>query len=159
MVKQQSRTAARGAVSALFLICFLGQPLATASADYEIEDVWLTEPRDAHVEIAPCDQDPLRLCGQIIWLADPLDENGKPQTDANNPDPDLQTRPVIGLTILKGFEQKDENKWTRGTIYNPEDGNTYSSRLSFKNPDTLVVEGCVLFLCRKQIWERVAMND
>ena len=50
-----------------------------------------------------------------------------------------------GLTPAAG------GSWA-GRIYNPEDGQTYRATLRRVGNDTLVIEGCVLFICQKQIW-------
>jgi hypothetical protein len=39
----------------------------------------------------------------IVSLRDPLYEQGKPKPDKNNPDPQKQMAPLLGLSRLKGF--------------------------------------------------------
>ena len=43
-----------------------------------------------------------------------------------------------------------------GRIYNPEDGQTYRATLRRPGADTLTIEGCVLFICQKQVWRSAA---
>ena len=45
--------------------------------------------------------------------------------------------------------------WTGGHIYNPEDGRTYSATLTQRSTDLLEVEGCVLFVCSRQVWRKL----
>ncbi|WP_395714900.1 DUF2147 domain-containing protein [Reyranella sp.] len=62
---------------------------------------------------------------------------------------------MIGLPILSGLAPTAGGVWS-GRIYNPEDGKTYSATLRRTAPDTLFVEGCVLFICQKQVWRKAS---
>jgi uncharacterized protein (DUF2147 family) len=135
-------------------------PLAGALADVAGADngalgTWATEGGKSHVEIMTCGE---KLCGRIIWLKEPMDDEGMPKHDANNPDSELQSRPIIGLPLLANFIAGAEaNVWDDGTIYNPEDGETYSSTMTLLNGATLKVRGYVglpLF-GKTQVWTRV----
>ena len=79
--------------------------------------------------------------------------------DANNADESLRERTVIGIELLSGFAEARPGRWTGGRIYNPEDGRTYDSRLVEQDESTLTVKGCVLFICKSQIWTRVAQDQ
>lgn len=69
--------------------------------------------------------------GKIVWLAEP-NENGKPKVDDDNPDKALQSRPIIGLQLLKGFSYNEKSdEWSDGTIYNPTGGKTYNCYMKF----------------------------
>jgi uncharacterized protein (DUF2147 family) len=46
-----------------------------------------------------------------------------------------------------------ENKWDDGEIWDPSEDKRYSSNMELMG-DLLVVEGCILFLCRGQDWTR-----
>src|SRR5659263_111612 len=55
--------------------------------------------------------------GKIVWLAEP-NKNGKAKVDKDNPDKALQSRPIIGLQLLKGFSFNEKTgEWDNGTIY------------------------------------------
>ena len=41
-----------------------------------------------------------------------------------------------------------------GTIWNPSDGETYSSEMQLEG-NVLKVDGCVAFICKEQTWTRV----
>ena len=45
-----------------------------------------------------------------------------------------------GLTILSNMRPDGRNFWT-GTIYNPDDGNTYRSKMKLQNANTMKVDG------------------
>jgi uncharacterized protein (DUF2147 family) len=106
------------------------------------------------VELAPC-SDGVTLCGTIRWLWDAFDERGHPRLDAQNADTGLRIRPLVGLTILSGLKADPAGGW-QGRIYNPEDGQTYRATVKRRGADTLVVEGCVLIVCSKQVWRRAS---
>lgn len=134
------------------LSLLLSTPAVASDAVYGL---WLTEAETATVRIGDCgDGTP---CG-IVETAD-IPE-GEPTTDVNNEDPDLRDQPIVGLTMLDGFEE-DGDKWRKGRIYNPEDGKSYKSVIEVEddNPDVLKVKGCIAFLCQTQRWTRVAETE
>jgi uncharacterized protein (DUF2147 family) len=128
----------------LFLL-LLGGPADAASA---VLGTWLVEDGKAEVTIAPCGAN---LCGRIsrILRRDPK-WNGR---DVNNPDPQLRTRPVLGLPILTGFKP-GKQALTGGRIYDPSSGRTYRSTVRLNPDGSLKVSGCVAFICRSQRWTR-----
>ncbi len=118
--------------------------------------VWLTVNGRSHVQIYECGE---KLCGKIIWLKEPNNKDGSPKVDANNPDKSKRSRKILGLHILNGFvKDKDEdNYWTGGRIYNPEDGDVYKCTLTLRKDGKLRVRGYVGIpaLGKTQIWTRV----
>lgn len=142
---------ARGGFAACAVAaCALALLAARARAD--VAGLWATPEDKAHVRIAPCDA---RLCGEITWLKEPDDEHGKPKRDRRNEDESLRDRPIVGMELLRGFRRTSERRWEDGTIYNPEDGKTYRSKLELADLRTLKVSGCVLFFCKSQVWRRI----
>lgn len=143
--------------------CLLGLALTAtcirpaASDEPRLFGRWLTERANAAVEIGACDSPgPGQVCGRIVWLWQPNDESGRPRLDAENQAAERRDRPLIGTEILTGFVAKAPGQWAGGRIYNPEDGRTYDATLRLQGADALVVEGCVLFICRKQLWRRAS---
>ena len=111
---------------------------------------WKTQTRNAIVEIQRCGAS---LCGRIL-TSDALraDPNFK---DKNNRNAALRNRQLRGLQILGGFKQQG-NGWYGGTIYNAEDGKTYTAYVTPEGPNQLKVKGCVFRpLCKTQTWTRV----
>src|SRR5271163_1974330 len=68
--------------------------------------------------------------GKIVWLKEPTYPDGKTKVDKHNPDVAKQTNPILGLNMLKGFVFND-GKWIDGTIYDPENGKTYSCKITW----------------------------
>src|SRR5579885_3389274 len=107
---------------------------------------WLVAERVARIEIVNCGGS---YWGVVSWEM-------KPGIDRHNPDPELRSRPTLGMPVLLGMTQTKSNQW-EGKIYNAKDGRTYSATISLVDPDTLRVEGCFLgFLCGGENWTRVA---
>jgi len=76
------------------------------------------------------------FCGKIVWLKEPM-ENGTPRMDINNPDPNLRSRPLMDLVIIKGLVPSGKNKYENGTFYDYHTGNTYSARAELTGPNTM----------------------
>ena len=121
---------------------------APAHAAAPVSGQWLTTEKDSIVEIGPCGA---ALCGKIARILKPNPKG--PSVDANNPDPKLRSRPILGMAILTGF--RDTGKAWEGTIYDPRKGKTYHSTLTLQPNGTLSVKGCVSFLCQTMAWTRV----
>ena len=127
----------------------LAQPIGASTPDPTGE--WLVAKQYARIKIADCDG---QLWGVVAWEAQP---GG---VDSKNPDPNLRSRPTLGMPILLGMTpSKKPNQWD-GQIYNSEDGHTYSASISLLDPNTLRVQGCFLgFLCGGENWTRVEPQD
>lgn len=119
-----------------------------ASAAESIAGRWVTEDRDAVVEIKRCGN---VTCGTIDrFLIAPPD--GADQRDINNPEARLRTRRLLGLPILTNFRE-DDDLW-RGQIYDPNSGRTYRSVIRRTGPNTIEVRGCIGPFCQAQTWRR-----
>jgi len=117
---------------------------------------WSTEGGWATVVFSSCPDAADRVCGRIVALRTPLDRTGRPKRDTANPDPALRTRPIVGMPFLTGFKPTGSGRWTGGRIYNPGDGKTYAARMALDGDGALKVSGCVLVVCRTQLWTRAA---
>lgn len=127
------------------------------SAPLDVVGTWRAESRYGnilgHVRIADCgDGTP---CGVLVWF-DPV--KTRERTDARNPDHALRGRPLIGTTLITGF-QRQGPAWRRGRLYNPEDGKTFACTLQLA-PDRnhLLVTGCLGPFCQTKTWTRVAAS-
>ncbi|MES1974063.1 MAG: DUF2147 domain-containing protein [Pseudomonadota bacterium] len=112
---------------------------------------WKTETRNGVVEIQRCGPS---ICGHIV-TSDALRTNPG-MTDSKNADPALRKRLLRGMPMLGGFTAAGDGVWANGTIYNAEDGKTYSARITPIGPNQLKLRGCVFVpFCKTQTWTRV----
>ncbi len=97
-----------------------------------------------------------RYFGKIVWLKIPNNPDGTPRVDVNNPEEKLRTQPLKGLENLRNFKFVGENKWEEGNIYDPKNGNTYSSTMRLINGNSLEVRGYigVSLIGRTDTWTR-----
>ena len=88
------------------------------------------------------------LCGSIAATSD----GGG--TDENNQNPALRGRKLVGLPILS-LAPAGDNLWS-GNVYNAQNGQNYSARMSMKGDAVLTLEGCApgTNLCGEDQWTR-----
>ncbi|MFC2080442.1 DUF2147 domain-containing protein [Bacteroidota bacterium] len=141
-----------------FAILVLAAITLNAQAD-KFTGVWITESDSSSVEIVKNPSNG-KYFGTINWLMEPLNDEGKPKVDEENPDPVKAKEPIMGLKLLKSFEYNEKkDRWDSGTIYDPDNGKTYSCYGWFEdgNFDVLYLKGYVLgmkFLGRETVWNR-----
>ena len=125
---------------------------AAPAAAADPSGTWLTADGEAQVQIANCGD---AYCGKIVWLKEPNDPATKtPKLDKFNKDALKRTRPVLGLQIIYGMKPSAPNEW-KGSLYNPEDGNTFTGSLAMQGMDRMKLEGCVLAIfCRSEVWKK-----
>ena len=132
---------------ALVALCLVALCLAGGAQAQKASDpagIWLTETGDSKVRLSRCGSG---YCGTIVSTT------GK-GLDANNPDPSLRTRSVVGVQIVNATSASGDGY--SGTLYNPKDGKTYSGSLKMTGPNAIEVSGCVMSVFRKrQTWKRV----
>ncbi len=144
---------------------FAQEPAAPASP---VEGVWRTQLL-SEVTITAC---PAGFCGSLSHIVVPEGLLSGAEAEAaatmspdqffdyRNEDPALRNRPMLGLQILT-MRPGDQPHIFDGEIYNPEDGKTYSGYVEMLGPDTLRLNGCVLFnvVCRGEDWFRVSPEE
>ena len=88
-------------------------------------------------------------------------EAGEPKVDTNNPDPALQSRPIMGLELMKNFKFVGKGAWKKGTIYDPDNGKTYKCKLRLGDDGVLNVRGYIgiSMIGRTSHWTRVESED
>ena len=136
------------------VFCVFISIASLAQSSNAIEGVWLVESQDAHIKIFKSGNE---YVGEIIWMRDPIDsETGKPQLDKNNHEPALKTRKVMGMRLMKGLTY-DDGEWVDGSIYDANNGKTYSCKVTSINENTIELTGYVGFtwLGRTDSWTRV----
>ncbi|NOZ46275.1 MAG: DUF2147 domain-containing protein [Chlorobi bacterium] len=118
---------------------------------------WLTEDGDSKVKIFKATNG--KYYGNIVWLDEPNEEDGTPKIDDENPNEELQTRPIMNLQILKDFKyDEDDSEWNDGEIYDPKTGNTYSCYMWFEGEE-LHVKGYIgfSFIGRSTVWTKTEL--
>jgi uncharacterized protein (DUF2147 family) len=157
-MKQAIATLARLVQASIIIAAITFSPAPTYCASPTITPigVWETPDGDSRIRIEQCGTS---LCGNIVWLRDPLEKGGGPALDSKNPDVRLRSRPLIGLPLLHGFVQNSDDPtiWSGGEIYDPTNGKTYSCRITVQDAGTLRVRGFVglSVLGVTQIWRRL----
>lgn len=105
---------------------------------------WKTNVNDAggylEVTIAPCAADASKTCGLVTRAF-----------KAGVEDPRYQ---YVGKPIIENMTSDGGGRYSGGTVFDPENGKTYKSKMSVDG-DTLDVEGCVAILCEGEVWSRV----
>jgi uncharacterized protein (DUF2147 family) len=99
--------------------------------------------------------------GKIVWLKEPNDPTTqKPKVDKNNPDEAMRNVPLKGYRMLKDFIYAGKDQWNEGTIYDPENGSTYSCEINMKDKNTLEIRGYigVKALGRTDVWKRLEIK-
>ena len=110
---------------------------------------WVTEGQRSVIEVFACGSE---LCGKVVWQG----PNEKQKFDTHASNPAARNKPVCGLTIMRGFKPAGPGKWKNGSIYNPEDGNTYGAELTIQAPQTLLMRGFlgISLFGSTQTWKR-----
>ncbi len=147
----------------VFFILFTGT--AVADSNFYAPNVvgtWYTKSQ-SQVTIKPCDQGYCGVLTDVIipqFLIDKYGDNVAAMEgnyiDALNKDPALRGRQVLGLQILVLNSNTAQNR-LEGTIYNPEDGETYNGFMELIDDDNIRLSGCILFnlICLGEDWVRV----
>ncbi len=130
-------------------------PFILFPQENDICGTWIEKKKQSHIEIYKNDNNLYE--GKIVWLAQPLDENGQIKKDKENPIISLRNENLQGLTIIKNLEYLDNNEWSNGTIYDARSGKTYSLNAHLKNKNTLFMRGYIgfSFIGRTTTWTRV----
>lgn len=86
-----------------------------------------------------------------------LRKDADPQAVCNKCSDDRKDQPVVGLEIIRGAKQSNgENVWEGGKILDPENGKTYTLKLTpVEGGSKLEVRGSIGPFGRTQTWVRV----
>ena len=111
---------------------------------------WKTHDNRAIVEIY---EQGGKYFGIIVWLQNAIDKAGKPRTDIENSNKEKQNISLIGLTIMNNFVF-DDNEFIKGTVYDPDSGNTYNCKLWLTENNTLKVRDYCGIFYKTFTWTR-----
>ena len=141
----------------LFTLLFASNAIYAQQAD-DLVGVW--EPSNGKVRVK-IEKLGTKYFGRIVWLRAPIDSvTNKPKVDKNNPDVALRNVPIKGFRLLKDFTFKSAGEWTEGTIYDPENGSTYSCTIKMKDKNTLDIRGYIGISAfgRTDVWKRLEIK-
>lgn len=144
-----------GAVAAtIAALVLLAVPAPAAAQNAGLTGRWASQGFGSIVDFQPCQTDAATMCGRIRWLWEANDANGRPRVDGRNPDRSLRTRSLVGIEIIRGFRETAPGVWTGGSLYNPDDGRTYTGTIRLRQ-GALHLQGCALnVFCQTQVWRR-----
>lgn len=120
--------------------------------------VW--EPSNGKVKVK-IDKIGDKYYGKIVWLREPKDpDTGEAKTDINNPDESMQDVPLRGYRMLKDFVYVGDGTWEEGTIYDPQNGKTYSCVITLKDENVMDIRGYVgvKTFGRTDTWRRLVLK-
>jgi uncharacterized protein (DUF2147 family) len=115
----------------------------TNEENAKIYGLWLSPEKTSKLKIYKATDG--KVYGKIAWMNKPNDTDGLPRKDKNNPDESKRSTLLQDLVILRGFVYKGNNLWEDGTIYDPQNGKTYSCTMTLVNDNTLNLRGYVGF--------------
>ena len=82
---------------------------------------WQIEDEKEIIEFKPCDE---KLCGYLAFIGEE-----SPAKDEKNPVLEKRTRSLCNLAFITGLKL-DAERYSGGTLYDPESGETYDVYLS-----------------------------
>ena len=118
----------------------------------DVEGRWLTQDGDGWITIQIVGNS---LEGSVAGSPDPKQREER-EFDDRNPDPNLRTRRLDGLTIMTGFEYDGDGRWSGGTVYDPNSGKTYKCTITQIDAGTLNIRGYIgiSLFGRSETWTR-----
>ncbi|MGP9811631.1 DUF2147 domain-containing protein [Rhodopseudomonas sp. NSM] len=123
-------------VAGLALLAVAATTAATAGAARadDVAGTWLRDTGLSKVKFAPCGG---AVCGTLVWLK-----------------PGIETPAKVGQKVFFDMKPSGPNAWA-GSAFNPEDGKTYSGKMTLAG-GTLTTQGCAMggLICKSSTWTR-----
>jgi len=118
----------------------------------DVEGRWLTQEGDGWITIQLVGDS---LEGSVAGSPDPKQREER-EFDDRNPDPNLRSRRLEGLTIMTGLEYDGDGQWSGGTVYDPNSGKTYKCTVKQLDANTLKIRGFIgiSLFGRSETWTR-----
>ena len=138
---------------ALILVAFIAMPFFTQAQTVSKQDriigKWLTADKKGNIEIYKKGD---KYYGKIVGGND----EGAEEFDVHNPDPAKRKQRLTGMNILKNFTF-DDGEWKNGTVYDPDNGKTYSCVMELTNNNALEITGYIgiKLFGRTEVWTRL----
>ena len=117
----------------------------------EILQTWLTEDSEAVLNFYEYKG---KYFAKVVWLKNPLDEKGNPQTDTNNPTVNKRNREILNMVIIKDLEYRSDC-WKNGSIYDPLTGSTYECKVWINTDNELKIRCYSGILHETITWKKI----
>lgn len=107
--------------------------------------VWLNMSKEGYIQVY---EDGGKYYGQIVGA--PLDSKRRNEDGKS----------LLGTLILDGFVFDGDELWKDGTVYDPDNDNTYSSKMWMPDANTLKIRGYLglSLLGRTVVWSRTTAD-
>jgi len=125
-------------------LAVLASLIALPAAAQSPTGTFVSQSGDTRVRFADCGG---QICGTIVAVRGQT-------TDEKNENTALRNRALVGIRMIT-MRPTGANAW-QGSLYNFQDGKTYSGRMSMPDANSMSLSGCVLggLVCRSQTWTR-----
>ena len=140
------------------ILIFLLSIFCNSQEKYDIKGIWLEEEGQSKIKVFSIEtSEGIMFGGRIIWLRDPLTEEGEVKLDKENPDPELREQTILGLLIMKKLKYESKGYWADGSIYDARNGKTYSLEVTMPEKNILKLRGYwgISLIGRTTTWTRV----
>ena len=102
----------------ILIILFLSIIQFGLIAQNSVEGIYWTPDKKGQIEL-------YEQNGKVYGRSVCCNEDKK---DANNPDPELRDRSMVGIEVMSGFKKRGKKTYVGGKIYNPKDGRIYKAK-------------------------------
>lgn len=115
-----------------------------------LKGIWMDDEKNTKIEFF---KDGDTYSGKIVWLSIPTDPEGNPRLDVNNPDPEKQKQPILGMILIRGLEYSD-GSWENGKIYAPRRGIYANCKVKIVSDDRLELTVYKAMFSQTKVWTR-----
>jgi uncharacterized protein (DUF2147 family) len=121
----------------------LATPAIAAPPSPPLQGLWLNPHGSVAVRTGSCGD---KLCGWIVWANDAARNDAK----------ESGVGTLIGTELLENY-RPDGARWS-GTVFVPDMGRHFSSRIDALSPTRLEIKGCIFggLICKSQVRTRIA---
>ena len=123
---------------------------ASSFSQRQIVGKWLSEDKEGITEIY---EQAGQFYGKIVWLKKVNDDKGVPLKDTENLSPKLRQRPLLGLIVINNLSYNNK-EWSKGSVYDPKSGKTYTCKIWLSNENTLNLRGYSGLFHSTEVWTR-----
>lgn len=132
---------------ALLSLALAASTVARATVTAPPTGNWMNPKSTVEVNTRACGPN---LCGRVVWASPKAVKDAREGGTPN----------LIGTELLRNYRAAGPDKW-RGTIFVPDLGRSFGSKMVELGPNSLQVSGCMVggMICRKQVWHRAALGS